>query len=139
MSMAYWMNEGIGIDIDNLYPHINHEKVVECLKRLYPDDPDVEADYNEDHDISIFCDQGDYAEFLCNLDDDNVFCYGNDGDGRYFFLYPPCFPWEVKDADPKTMEEVHQRIIAIVRQITDLPDEAIDKLIDNDIYEVGCG
>lgn len=139
MSMTYWMNEGIGIDIDNLYPHINHEKVIGVLEKLYPDEPNIRMDYEEDHDICMFCDQGDYAELLCKLDTRKIFCYGTDGDGAYYFLYSPRFPWEVTENDPKSIEEVHQYIIELVRQITDLSDSQIDKLIDNDIYEVGCG
>ena len=41
--------------------------------------------------------------------------------------------------EPKTEQEVIDRIIKAVQKITDMTEEEIEKIIDNDLYVVGVG
>ena len=48
MSVSYWLIEGIGIDTEKLFPHIDKKKFVQTLHELLPDDADVIAIMEED-------------------------------------------------------------------------------------------
>ena len=60
-------------------------------------------------------------------------------DGGAYFYYPPSMPWHRTDSEPDTLDEVHKRIIKAVQVITDLTDEEIEQMIDDDLYVVGIG
>lgn len=65
--------------------------------------------------------------------------YGGDGEGGYYFYYPPSMPWELREDDPKTIDEVHRRIVTAVQKVTDLSEAEIEEMIDDDLYVVGIG
>ena len=48
------------------------------------------------------------------------------------------YPWE-HHGYPSSIEQVHGIIIRAIKRVCDLTDDEIEELIDNDIYEVGCG
>lgn len=85
------------------------------------------------------CFEGDLGDLLCYCDDTDSLTFCDDGVGNEYFYYPPSLPWHRTDAEPDSAEEVHRRIIKAVQKLTNLTDAEIDAMIDDDLYEVGCG
>lgn len=146
MSVCYWMIEGIGIDVEKLRPHLNKRKLINFLVKQYPEEKEV-LHWKGRRDIKEF-DIDDYlhgdlfdnlADLLTHCDDTDTLTWGDDGDGGVYFYYPPSMPWHRRDNEPKSQEEVHERIVDAVMVITDLSEAEIEKLIDDDIYAMGCG
>lgn len=150
MSMNYWMIEGVGLDADNVRPFLNKEKLAKfLLEQLSGEPEDVEL-------LSHMLSSGDVgklniddylygmpfdnlADVLTHCDDTDSITYGDNGEGGYYFYYPPSMPWEMRDTEPKTVQEVHDRIIAAVQKITDLSPDEIDRMIDDELHVVGFG
>ena len=146
MSTSYWLNAGIGIRADDVYDKLNKRKLVNMLAVQLPKDETVQF-FKRSSNLSEFdIEEFLYGEPFQNLgdlltyfDDTDTLTYGDNGDGESYFFYPPCMPWEVGTNDPKSAEEVHQRIIAAVMKATDMTAEEIEELINDDLYEVGYG
>lgn len=145
MSLCYWTVEGVGFNTNEIRPHLNKRKLINFLLKQLPDDEDVLAWKNR-RDLKEFdIDEWLYgqpfenlADLLTHCDDTDTLCYGN-VDGDDYFYYPPSMPWQLRDNDPKSIDEVHTRIVDAVMVITDLKEEEIEKLIDDDLFYVGCG
>ena len=116
MSMCHWVCEGIGINTDDVIGKINVKK---CIKFLKEQLPDAEID-EKDFDIYDFL----YGQPFDNFGD--VLCHCDD-------------TWERRENEPASIEEVHERIIAAVQKLCDLTSDQIEKLIQDDLYEYGCG
>lgn len=87
-----------------------------------------------------------YGEPFENLADVFTFCddtdsltYGDNGDGESYFYYPPSYPWERTENEPSSIVEVHERVIKAVLRLCDMTREQVEALIDDDIYDYGCG
>lgn len=146
MSVSYWMIEGVGIDVEKVKPHFNNEKLAQLLAEQLPDDEIVieimEKGSFSDLDINDFMYGEPFdnlADLLSHCDDSNSLTYGDDGESGAYLYYPPSLPWERTENDPDTLEEVHRRIIKAVQRVTDLSDEEIDQMIDDELYVVGIG
>lgn len=146
MSVSYWMIEGIGLNADDVAPHINKEKAVRFFLEQLPEESDL-ADMIAANNYSSFDIEEYYygngfenlADVLCHCDDTDSLTFGDDGDGGTYFYYPPSMPWHHTSNEPQTEQEVIDRIIKAVQKITDMTEEEIKKIIDNDLYVVGCG
>lgn len=138
MSLCYWWNEGIGIRVDNIYPFLDKQKCIAEIKAQLPDEEIEEETFDIDDFLygEVFENLGD---FLCHVDDSNLMTWGDTGDGEYFFFYTPSYPWERRENEPSSIQEVHEHIIKAVQRICDMSAEEIEAIIDNDIAEVGCG
>lgn len=146
MSFSYWLIEGIGIEAGKIEPFINKEKLAKLIIREIPDDESliqmVKSNCYDALDVDDFlygCPFDDLADLLTHCDDTDTITYGNDGENGSYFYYPPSMPWHRKQNEPRTLEEVHRRIIKAVKTITDLSSKEIEKMIDDDLYVVGCG
>lgn len=146
MSMSYWLISGIGVCSEDIDPFIDGEKAAHALLSLFPGDKElqdfIEEGEFDDFDVYEWLDGFNLdcvAELLAKLDDTEVLIYGNDGDGSSYLYYPPTMPWERRDNEPDSVEEVHRRLIKVVQSMTNLSDEEIEKMIDDDLYEVGMG
>lgn len=150
MSLSYWMIEGVGIDTAEIRSHLNQNKLLGLLVEQLPKDEDVLglAQVREDTGKCPEFDIDDYlygqpfdnlADLLTHCDGTDTITYGDDGEGGYYFYYPPSMPWELREEDPKTVEEVHRRIITAVQKVTDLSEAEIEEMIDDDLYVVGIG
>ena len=138
MSMCHWVCEGIGINTDDVIGKINVKK---CIKFLKEQLPDAEID-EKDFDIYDFLygqPFDNFGDVLCHCDDTDTLTYGDNGDGEYYFFYTTSYPWERRENEPASIEEVHERIIAAVQKLCDLTSDQIEKLIQDDLYEYGCG
>lgn len=138
MSMSYWMNEGVGIRCDDIFDHLDKHKCYLVVQEQLPDEEIDEEGFELD-DFLYGNAFENIADFLCCLDDDDIFTFGDNGDGQYYFLYPPSYPWGRRENEPKSLEEVHSRIVSILLKVTDLTPQEAEALIDDDIYEYGCG
>lgn len=146
MSMSYWMIEGVGIDVEKIRPHLNKRKVLNLILEQCPDDEDA-LEWKKRRDLTKF-DIDDYlygnpfdnlGDLLTHCDKTDSITYGDNGDGEVYFYYPPSMPWDRTENDPSSLKEVHRRIVDAVMVVTDLSADEIEKMIDDDIYEVGCG
>ena len=138
MSMCYWGIVGHGVCIDDIHKYINKEKVNKLVREL---NPDIDLKENEDvFEENVF--YGDpymnFAEFLCELDEDKIFTYDDDGNGRYFFMYAPSYPWRRKNNEPKTIDECEDKLIAVLHKVCNTTYETLFSKI-KDISEWGCG
>ena len=139
MSMSYWGIVGYGVCINDIEKYINHEKVNKIVRSLFK-----EGDFYEDDDV--FEDDTFYGnpytnfgEFLCELDDDKIFNFDDDGQDKTFFLYEPIYPWSAKkEKQPQTVEECNDKIIKILKKVCDATYEQLEKEIGY-ISESGCG
>lgn len=146
MSMSYWMIEGVGLNADDVAPHINKEKAVRFFLEQLPEESDL-ADMIAANDYSSFDIEEYYygngfeslADVLCHCDETDSLTFGDDGDGGAYFYYPPSMPWHHTRNEPQSEQEVIDRIIKAVQKITDMTEEEIKKIINNDLYVVGCG
>lgn len=146
MSMSYWMIEGVGLNADDVAPHINKEKTVRFFLEQLPEESDL-ADMIAANDYSSFDIEEYYygngfeslADVLCHCDETDSLTFGDDGAGGAYFYYPPSMPWHHTSNEPQSEQEVIDRIIKAVQKITDMTEEEIKKIINNDLYVVGCG
>ena len=146
MSMSYWLIEGIGLNVDDVRPHVNNKKAVYFFHERFPDERDLvemifTGDYSSFDMEEYFYGNGfeNLADVLCHCDDTDSIVFSDDGDGNAYFYYPPSMPWHHTDNEPKTEQEVIDRIIAAVQKITDMTADEIVKIIDTDLYIVGMG
>lgn len=150
MSQCHWIIEGIGIDADRIRPYLNQNKLLDFLAEQLPEN-DYVIELVQSRENTGECpdfDIDDYlygqrfqniADLLTFCDDTDTITYGDDGEGSHYFYYPPSMPWDRREEDPKTIEEVHQRIIAAVQKVTDLSDGEIELMIDDELYVHGAG
>ena len=146
MSLSYWMIEGIGLCANDIEPHLDDKKVVRCISEAHPDDLKLKSmllrdDYSN-FDIHDYIDNGlfnNVGDLLCFCDQTDSLTFCDDGEGNVYFYYPPSMPWERSVSDPKSEEEVIQRIISAVKGITDLQGYEIREMIDRELYVVGAG
>lgn len=147
--MTYWLIEGIGINVDKVRPHLNKRKVINLILRHFPENEDA-LKWKFRRDLSGFdiydffdgCPFDNLADLLTYCDDTDTLTYGDTNgynDGDEYFYYPPSMPWGMRDNEPQSIKEVHERIIDAVKVVTDLSDAEIESLIDNYISAVGCG
>lgn len=146
MSMSYWVIEGVGIEVSDVEPYLDGEKLCNMLCEQLPDDERLRSIserkaynelsyYNYIHGYPFY----GLADILTHCDDTDSITYGDDGEMREFFYYPPSMPWHHTENEPQTLQEVHRRIIAAVRKITTLSEQEIDDMIDDELYIVGYG
>lgn len=138
VSVCYWMCQGIGIRTNDLYPFISEKKCIAVIKEQLPDEEIDEDDFDID-DYFFGEPFENFGDLLCHVDDTNTMTYGDNGDGEFYFYYTPSYPWDRGDNEPKSIEEVHERIINAVLRLCDISEDKIEEIIDDDIYDYGCG
>ena len=138
MSKIYWINQGIGVRSSELYPHLDSHKCFVAVCQQLPNEEINEDEFELDDFFygRVFENLGD---FMCHLDDADVLTYGDNNCGESYFYYPPSYPWERTDNEPLSLTDVHERIIDAIVKVTNLTRKQADALIDDDIYEYGCG
>ena len=145
MSMCHWICEGVGVRCDDIYKYLNMSKCLSEIKKLLPNEPILNEYTPENFDVdefdeltwcNLFICVGD---FLSQLDEKGVLSYGYDGDAQSFCYYTPTYPWCIGANDPATLLEARELVKDVVRKVCDIDEETLDKLIDDDIYEYGCG
>jgi hypothetical protein len=132
------MNEGVGVRASKIYPYLDKHKCFVAVSNQLPDEEIREDSFDIENFLhgDPFDDIGD---FMCCLDDTATFTYGDNGNGESYCLYPPTYPWERLENEPTNIKEVHKRLIKIILHITNLTEQQAEELIENDIYEYGCG
>lgn len=141
MSMAYWTIDGVGIRAEDLQPFIDCEKLNAFLmKKFEIDEGDPILDDSTLDDFLNGEPYDNFAELLSHCDDSNILTYADNGDCEYSYLYyPPTMPWNRRENEPTSPEEVHEFIAAAVSKICNIPREKLDELIDDELNVEGCG
>ena len=138
MSMCYWMCEGVGIDTDFIREYLDKKKCIKFIREQFPSETVEEEQF--DLDDYLYGNPFDHlGDLLCHCDDTNTLTYGDNGDGTKYFYYTPSYPWNRRENEPQSIKEVHERIIAAVQEICTVPSQIVEEIIDDDIYEYGCG
>ncbi len=138
MSMSYWMCQGVGVRTNELLPFLSTQKCVQFMKTQLPDE-DIQEDKFDIDDYLYGEPFDNLADMFTFCDDTDSLTYGDNGEGEYYFYYTPTYPWERTDNEPTSIEEVHKRIIDAVLCLCDTTAEQVNALIDDDIYDLGCG
>lgn len=138
MSVSYWMCQGVGIRTNELLPFLSTQKCVQFMKTQLPDE-DIQEDKFDIDDYLYGEPFDNLAEMFTVCDNTNSLTYDDNGDGEYYFYYMPTYPWERTDNEPTSIEEVHKRIIDAVLCLCNMTAEQVNALIDDDIYDLGCG
>lgn len=139
MSTCEWMCEGIGIRTNELYPYLNQTKCVDVLKEELGDDFkfDTKSTFNiDDYFPEPF---ESLAELLCHCDGTKTLTFDYNNNGEYYFYYTPKYPWDMREGEPLSIADVHERICKAVFCLCDISKEQLESMIDNDIYDYGCG
>lgn len=150
MSMSYWIINGVGLNANEIIPYLNPEKTARFLIEQLPNEPEIVFALTQmlssgnfsTFDIDDFLYGGpfdNFADLLTHCDDTDSITYGDDGDGGHYFYYPPSMPWEMRDTEPSSVYDVHDRIATAIQRIADIDRDQIDHMIDDDLYIVGCG
>lgn len=123
MSMTSWGIVGYGVSIDDIYKYIDHEKVNAIIRKLFREE-DFTEDVFED-DTFYGNPYTNFAEFLCELDDDNIFSWDDDGQDKDYFLYEPSFSWARRPNEPSSMVECQDKMVNILKKVCDVKDADI--------------
>ena len=136
MSKTYWLNEGIGIDCSKLVPYLSREKVIKFLRELNPEYAEHLKEDVTDHELQERIDE-DFdgrCEGLAAAGESGIVGWADGGEGgssEGYLLYPPKYPWNLTEDDPKTEEEARELIKKTVRRVCEISEERLDLLIDN--------
>ena len=135
--MDTWVNQGIGVDCEEIVPYLSIEKVRAILTNNYPDDDFSEVTSMEmAREAILDLYRGGIAEMLAEIDEHNLVVWGTDSDRTDgFLLYPPRYPWEHSENDPKSQEEARELIKRLVRQACDIDEMTLDNLVQ-EVYEI---
>lgn len=112
------------------------------ISRLLPDTIADNEITEDDFDLEEFIFGDPYqslAELMCEIDGSGVMGYADNGYGEDYYLYCPSYPWTWRKNEPKSISEVHRIIIKTISKITNLKLDQIEAMIDDDIYDHGCG
>ncbi len=139
MSMDYWGIVGYGLCLNDIEEYINREKFNQVVRDI---NPNLQFDEDDVFDDDTFC-GGIYvnlAHFFTELDTNNNFCYEDNGDGECYLLFEPSYPWETnyRKREPKTKEEVKERLINLLTPFYNMPINILKEKIDY-INTMGCG
>ena len=154
MSQMYWLCQGIGFEQGAVTPYLDAEKLENLIKeraeeskvtgefkRAYEYDQKDNADQVQLLMDQIVCNETyQLAGLLASENEESVFIGVTDGDGQYFLLFPPRYPWE-NTGEFLSQEVLAEYITDFVLQFCrdDVSRQDIIGIIDADIYEVGCG
>lgn len=126
--MDYWYVDGYGVRIRDIMPYVDREKVNQLYHKVCPDDDTESEDVLNDYTFrgEVY---GNFAEFLCDLDDTDTLSYNTDGYEEEFFYYAPSYPWYLREKDPKTITEARKYILNVLGKISDASIEELSKHI----------
>lgn len=144
MSLSYWTIEGVGIPTQKLEAYINKKKFAELVVKMFPDDECTKRILDSGKWDTLNIDDYMYGYPFDNLADAFTYCddtdtitYGDDGEGNYYFYYPPSLPWHRCENEPGTYDELVKRMVAAVQKLADLSRAEIEEMIDDDLYVIG--
>lgn len=138
MSMDYWGIVGYGVCVQDIEQYIDKEKVNILVRDINVNCCDFTEDVFED---DTFCGNPyqNFGEFLSELDETNTIIWDDGGESqKAFFLYVPKYPWMYRNNDPKSIKDVEDRIIKVLKMVCNATEEELKKKIDF-INDYGCG
>lgn len=164
MPMNYWLISGIGLNSSKLRKLLNKEKLVNFLHEKLPNNEEItDMIRNRNYD-GLFIemvdrnDNGDQKFKSVNFDEilyDNFdgfiggmlvcytgggsFTFCDNGSGEEYFFYMTSMPWNRSENEPRSIDEVRERIINAVQKFTNLSRNEIGEMINNDLYIICCG
>lgn len=130
MSVSYWGIVGYGIRLDDIGKYINKEKINILVREL---NPNIEFN-NEDNVLDDDTFSGDpycsIAEFLTELDDTHSLIWDTSGNlGNEYLYYAPDYPWHKHEKDPKSFDEIRERIQNVIQKVYDIETEDLKPYI----------
>lgn len=135
---------GIGICMDEIKDRIDNRKMVEYLIEQLPDMAEELRKILNSEELLAAFDIEDYmqstpyyyvAEIFASLDDSHWLCYDDASGGTEYLYFRPVYPWQIDDACPRSIDEVHQLLISVISQLTDMTAEEIEAVIDDDLSD----
>lgn len=128
------MMQGIGVNIRRLRPHVVIEKVISAMEGLgyaAPEEPrtwslgELAAAYGFDS----------FVDFLTFLDDTDTLI-SLSGEGSEYLVYPPLFPWQMRDNEPQSEDAVTELLVSVLKQVTNLTEAELRNCVEPVIGEV---
>ena len=154
MSLEYWACEGIGFEQKAIAPFLDAGKLEELIRsseEIEPVDNEFKIEHNfesinNEEKVRLLLDEFAYqdnyqlAGLLAMQNEERVLICTTDGEGAYYLIYPPRYPWE-NTGEFRSQEELVEYIVEFVMQFCrrDVSVQEITDIVDVDIYEVGCG
>ena len=120
----------IGIRASSIEKLLNKDKCYNIVRQQLPKE-DIQKDGFELDDYFYGGPFENLCDFLRHIDDTNTFTYDVDEFGESYLIYFLSYPWEMEEQI--SLEEVHQRLVDIIVQVTDLSRWQADDLIEDDI------
>lgn len=150
MSTSYWVIEGVGIPLSKVLPHIVLDKFIAGVEKCsHKTKKEIEVlreaivtNYHASVEEFVTESEDDYlarvitAGALIFGDEFHSLCYTIDNEDDGYLYYPPSMPWERKENEPTSIEEVHDRIVKAVQSVTDMNEADILACIDDEIFIV---
>jgi len=136
MSVETYIIEGIGVKTKQLRPYLNDENCIAFLKE-YDATIVIDEDSFNINDYISGKPFKNLSELLYFCDYSDCLRCDGDGNGEDYLYYPPKYPWQLKENDPRSIEEAHKLLIETIQRICDISREDVEALIDDDLYEVG--
>ena len=132
MSFTPWTVEGVGISVNTFAHRIDEEKLFHKIQEVtHTSLEGREEDPLEDLILDVF----GYSDYYIDPEEYPGLLFGYCAEERFIF-FPPAMPWQRKENEPKTLEEVHQMIVKLVCSITDMTADEVLKEIDDDLLVV---
>lgn len=150
MSTSHWVIEGVGIPFSKVLPNIVLDKFIagveKCAHKAKAEvevlRENIATNYHASVEEFVTESEDDYAARMLTAgallfgDEHHSLVYSMGAEDESYLYYPPSMPWERKEAEPQTCEEVCDRIVKAVQSVTDMDEADIRAAIDTDLFIV---
>lgn len=135
MPSTYWWNQGLGVKLEEIHDLLDAEKTRAYLAQIGAFAKNGlrnpgrlkgyrRASNRERIDYLTAAVESLSNDGLCGVlahadaAERNLLCSANDGDGVYYLLYPPFYPWDLKETDCRTKAEAEAYICDLLMRFT---------------------
>lgn len=150
MSTCTWVIEGVGIPFSKVLPNIALDKFIAGVERCsHKAEREIEAlreeiatNYHASVEEFIAETEDEFAARMLTVgallfgDEHQSLVYSTDTEAEGYIYYPPSMPWERKEDEPTSIEEVHDRIVKAVQSVANMDEADILSLIDDELFIV---
>ena len=156
MSMCNWICEGIGFEQTEIFPLLDSGKLEILINDNNDDGCIVDEKFKENCGYNalteeekvmilledVVCEEDFQLAglFVASEGKNSVLIASTNGEGEYYLLYPPKYPWQCQ-GDFISVEDVIDYYVTLLSSYCrdDVTRQQIIDIIDPDVYEHGWG